>query len=153
MRAVIQRVTRGRVLVDDTVLGEIGRGLVILVGAGQGDEPEDAERLAAKIASLRIFADAEGKTNVSLFDVDGEALVISQFTLYADCRKGRRPSFTDAALPDVAEPLVDHLAAALCQNGVRRVETGRFGAMMMVEIHNDGPFTIWLDSSDLRKPR
>ena len=153
MRAVIQRVSRGRVLVDDTVLGEIGRGLVILVGAGQGDEPEDAERLAAKIAGLRIFADADGKTNLSLLDVDGEALVISQFTLYADCRKGRRPSFTDAALPDVAEPLVDHLAAALRQDGVRRVETGRFGAMMMVEIHNDGPFTIWLDSSDLRKPR
>ena len=153
MRAVIQRVSGGRVLVDDTVLGEIGRGLVILVGAGQGDEPEDAECLAAKIASLRIFADAEGKTNLSLLDIDGEALVISQFTLYADCRRGRRPSFTDAALPDVAAPLVDHLAAALRQNGVRRVETGRFGAMMMVEIHNDGPFTIWLDSSDLRKPR
>ena len=153
MRAVIQRVSRGRVLVDDTVLGEIGRGLVILVGAGQGDEPEDAERLAAKIASLRIFADAEGKTNLSLLDVDGEVLVVSQFTLYADCRRGRRPSFTDAALPDVAAPLVDHLAAALRQNGVRRVETGRFGAMMMVEIHNDGPFTIWLDSSDLQRPR
>ena len=153
MRAVIQRVSRGRVLVDDTVLAEIGRGLVILVGAGQGDEPEDAERLAAKIASLRIFADAEGKTNLSLLDVDGEVLVVSQFTLYADCRRGRRPSFTDAALPDVAAPLVDHLAAALRQNGVRRVETGRFGAMMMVEIHNDGPFTIWLDSSDLQRPR
>jgi len=153
MRAVIQRVSGGRVLVDDTVLGEIGRGLVILVGAGQGDEPEDAERLAAKIASLRIFADAEGKTNLSLLDVDGEVLVVSQFTLYADCRRGRRPSFTDAALPDVAAPLVDHLAAALRQNGVRRVETGRFGAMMMVEIHNDGPFTIWLDSSDLQRPR
>jgi D-tyrosyl-tRNA(Tyr) deacylase len=153
MRAVIQRVSRGRVLVDATVLGEIGRGLVILVGAGQGDEPEDAERLAAKIASLRIFADAEGKTNLSLLDVDGEALVVSQFTLYADCRRGRRPSFTDAALPDVAAPLVDHLAEALRQNGVRRVETGRFGAVMMVEIHNDGPFTIWLDSSDLQRPR
>ena len=153
MRAVIQRVTRGRVLVDDTVLGDIGRGLVILVGAGQGDEPEDAERLAAKIAGLRIFADAEGKTNLSLLDVDGEVLVVSQFTLYADCRRGRRPSFTDAALPDVAAPLVDHLAAALRQNGVRRVETGRFGAMMMVEIHNDGPFTIWLDSSDLQRRR
>ena len=153
MRAVIQRVSGGRVLVDDTVLGEIGRGLVILVGAGQGDEPEDAERLAAKIASLRIFADAEGKTNLSLLDVDGEVVVVSQFTLYADCRRGRRPSFTDAALPDVAAPLVDHLAEALRQNGVRRVETGRFGAMMMVEIHNDGPFTIWLDSSDLQRRR
>lgn len=153
MRAVIQRVSRGRVSVEGTVLGEIGPGLVILVGAGQGDEPDDAERLAAKIAGLRIFSDAEGKTNLSLLDVGGEALVISQFTLYADCRKGRRPSFTDAALPDVAEPLVDHLAVALRQDGVRRVETGRFGAMMMVEIYNDGPFTIWLDSSDLRRPR
>jgi D-aminoacyl-tRNA deacylase len=153
MRAVIQRVSRGRVSVEGTVLGEIGPGLVILVGAGQDDEPDDAERLAAKIAGLRIFSDAEGKTNLSLLDVGGEALVISQFTLYADCRKGRRPSFTDAALPDVAGPLVDHLAAALRQDGVRRVETGRFGAMMMAEIYNDGPFTIWLDSSDLRRPR
>jgi D-aminoacyl-tRNA deacylase len=153
MRAVIQRVTQGRVSAGDAVLGEIGPGLVILVGAGQGDETGDAERLAVKIAGLRIFSDSEGKTNLSLLDVDGEALVISQFTLYADCRKGRRPSFTDAALPDVAAPLVDHLAVALRQNGVRRVEMGRFGAMMMVEIHNDGPFTIWLDSDDLaRKP-
>ncbi|HNS51870.1 MAG TPA: D-aminoacyl-tRNA deacylase [Anaerolineae bacterium] len=151
MRAVIQRVTRGRVSVDGALLGQIGPGLVILAGAGQGDGPDDAERLAAKIAGLRIFSDAEGKTNLSLLDVDGEALVISQFTLYADCRRGRRPSFTGAALPDVAAPLVDRLADALRRSGVRRVETGRFGAMMMVEIHNDGPFTIWLDSSDLAK--
>jgi D-tyrosyl-tRNA(Tyr) deacylase len=151
MRAVIQRVTQGRVSVDGAVLGEIGRGLVILAGAGQGDGPEDAERLAAKIAGLRIFSDAEGKTNLSLLDVGGEVLVISQFTLYADCRKGRRPSFTDAALPEVAAPLVDRLADALRRNGVRRVEMGRFGAMMMVEIDNDGPFTIWLDSSDLAR--
>ena len=151
MRAVIQRVTQGRVSVDGAVLGEIGRGLVILAGAGQGDGPEDAERLAAKIAGLRIFADAEGKTNLSLLDVGGEVLVISQFTLYADCRKGRRPSFTDAALPEVAAPLVDRLADALRRNGVQRVEMGRFGAMMMVEIDNDGPFTIWLDSSDLTR--
>lgn len=151
MRAVIQRVTQGRVSVDGALLGEIGRGLVILAGAGQGDGPEDAERLAAKIAGQRIFADAEGKTNLSLLDVGGEVLVISQFTLYADCRKGRRPSFTDAALPEVAAPLVDRLADALRRNGVRRVEMGRFGAMMMVEIHNDGPFTIWLDSSDLAR--
>ena len=151
MRAVIQRATRGRVLVEGTVLGEIGPGLVILVGAGQGDEPEDAERLAAKIAGLRIFADAEGKTNLSLLDVSGEALVISQFTLYADCRKGRRPSFVYAAPPDLAEPLVQHFAARLRANGVRRVEMGEFGAMMLVEIHNDGPFTIYLDSSDLTR--
>lgn len=149
MRAVIQRVSQGRVSVDGEVLGEIGPGLVILVGAGQGDSAEDAERLAAKIAYLRIFSDAAGKANLSLLDVGGEALVISQFTLYADCRRGRRPGFTGAALPDAAAPLVDHLAAALRENGVRRVEMGRFGAMMMVEIHNDGPFTIYLDSQEL----
>jgi D-tyrosyl-tRNA(Tyr) deacylase len=149
MRAVIQRVSRGRVSVEGEAIGEIGPGLVILVGAGRGDGPGDAERLAAKIASLRIFSDAEGKTNLSLLDVDGEALVVSQFTLYADCRKGRRPSFTDAGLPDVAASLVDHFAAALRQTGVRRVEMGRFGAIMMVEIHNDGPFTLYLDSQDL----
>jgi len=153
MRAVIQRVTRSQVSVDGSVLGEIGPGLVILAGVGQWDKLEDTERLAAKIAGLRIFSDAQGKTNLSILDVDGEALVISQFTLFADCRKGRRPSFTDAAPPEVAAPLVDHLAAALRQNGVRRVEMGRFGAMMMVELNNEGPFTIWLDSSDLaRKP-
>ena len=149
MRAVIQRVSQGRVSVDGEVLGEIGPGLVILVGAGQGDSAEDAERLAAKIAYLRIFSDAAGKTNLSLLDVGGEALVISQFTLYADCRRGRRPGFTDAALPDVAAPLVDYFGDRLRQAGIRRVETGEFGAVMLVEIHNDGPFTIILDSEDL----
>ena len=105
--------------------------------------------MADKVANLRIFADAEGKTNLSALDVGGEALVISQFTLYADCRKGRRPSFIDAALPDVAAPLVDHFAGRLRQAGIRRVETGEFGAVMLVEIHNDGPFTIFLDTDDL----
>lgn len=149
MRAVIQRVQKGQVSVEGQVLGRIGPGLVILLGVGHGDGRTEADRLAAKIAHLRIFADAEGKTNLSLLDVGGGALVISQFTLYADCRKGRRPGFTDAALPDVAAPLVDYFAERLRQEGVRRVETGRFGAVMLVEIHNDGPFTLFLDSEDL----
>jgi D-aminoacyl-tRNA deacylase len=151
MRAIIQRVSRGRVSVEGRTLGEIGAGLVILLGAGHGDGQADADRMADKIANLRIFADAEGKTNLSLLDVGGEALVISQFTLYADCRKGRRPSFVYAAPPDLAEPLVAHFAERLRRNGLRRVEVGEFGAMMLVEIHNDGPFTIYLDSSDLTR--
>jgi D-tyrosyl-tRNA(Tyr) deacylase len=149
MRAVIQRVRQGRVSVEGKMIGEIGLGLVILLGAGPGDGQAEADRLADKIANLRIFADAEGKTNLSMLDVDGEALVISQFTLYADCRKGRRPSFVYAAPPDVAAPLVDYFALRLRQAGVRRVESGEFGAVMLVEIHNDGPFTLFLDTSDL----
>jgi D-tyrosyl-tRNA(Tyr) deacylase len=151
MRVVVQRVRKGRVSVAGQTLGEIGPGLVILLGVGHGDGPTEADRLATKIANLRIFADAEGKTNLSVLDVDGEALVISQFTLYADCRKGRRPSFIDAALPDVAAPLVDYFADQLRQAGIRRVETGEFGAFMLVEIHNDGPFTIFLGSDDLKQ--
>jgi len=151
MRAVIQRVSRGRVSVEGRTIGEIGPGLVILLGAGHDDGPADADRLAAKIAGLRIFADAEDKTNLSILDVDGEALVISQFTLYADCRRGRRPGFTDAALPEFAAPLVERFGLALRQAGVRRVETGRFGAVMLVEIHNDGPFTLYLDGDDLKR--
>ena len=151
MRAVIQRVCRGSVSVDEETIGEIGPGLVILLGAGHGDTVTDAERLAAKIATLRIFPDAEGKTNLSVLDVDGAALVISQFTLYADCRKGRRPSFVHAALPDIAAPLVDHFAGRLREMGVRQVEMGEFGAMMLVEIQNDGPFTIFLDSAELKR--
>jgi D-tyrosyl-tRNA(Tyr) deacylase len=151
MRAVIQRVSQGRVSSDGQPVGEIGPGLVILLGAGHGDGQAEADRLADKTANLRIFADAEGRTNLSVLDINGEALVISQFTLYADCRKGRRPSFVHAAPPDVAAPLVDHFAARLRQAGVRRVETGEFGAMMLVEIHNDGPFTIVLDTDDLSR--
>jgi D-tyrosyl-tRNA(Tyr) deacylase len=151
MRAVVQRVRAGRVLVAGETIGEIGLGLVILLGAGHGDGQAEAERLADKIATLRIFSDAEGKTNLSILDVDGAALVISQFTLYADCRKGRRPSFVHAALPDVAAPLVAHFAGRLRQAGIRQVETGEFGAMMLVEIHNDGPFTIILDTAELAR--
>lgn len=149
MRAVIQRVSHGRVSVKGETVGEIGLGLVILLGAGHGDGQAEADRLADKIANLRIFADAEGKTNLSILDVAGEALVISQFTLYADCRKGRRPSFIHAAPPEIAAPLVEYFAGRLRQAGIRRVETGVFGAMMLVEIHNDGPFTIVLDTKDL----
>jgi D-tyrosyl-tRNA(Tyr) deacylase len=136
-------------MIEGQTVGEIGQGLVILLGAGHGDGQPEADRLADKIANLRIFADAEDKTNLSILDVGGEALVVSQFTLYADCRKGRRPSFVRAALPDLAAPLVDHFAERLRQAGIARVETGEFGAMMLVEIHNDGPFTILLDTDDL----
>ena len=149
MKAVIQRVRQGQVSVEGKTIGEIGPGLVILLGVGHGDGQAEADRLATKIANLRIFADAEGKTNLSALDVNGEALVISQFTLYADARKGRRPSFIDAALPDVAAPLVDYFADRLRAAGVRHVAGGAFGAVMMVEIHNDGPFTIILDTQDL----
>jgi D-tyrosyl-tRNA(Tyr) deacylase len=137
--------------VGGETIGEIGHGLVILLGAGQGDTQAEVDRLANKIATLRIFSDSQGKTNLAILDVDGEALVISQFTLYADCRKGRRPSFVHAALPGVASPLVDSFADRLRQAGIRRVETGEFGAMMLVEIHNDGPFTIILDTDQLAR--
>ncbi|MGD2205910.1 MAG: D-aminoacyl-tRNA deacylase [Anaerolineae bacterium] len=150
MRAVIQRVREGQVSVDGRAIGQIGPGLVILLGIGEGDDREEVNYLADKIANLRIFADAEGKTNLSALDVGGEALVISQFTLYADCRKGRRPSFLHAAPPDVAESLVDDFTDRLRQAGIRRVESGEFGAMMLVEIHNDGPFTVILDTHELR---
>jgi D-tyrosyl-tRNA(Tyr) deacylase len=151
MRAVIQRVREGQVSVEGVTIGRIGPGLVILLGAGPDDDQAEADRLADKIANLRIFSDAEGKTNLSVLEVGGEALVISQFTLYADCRKGRRPSFIHAAPPDVAAPLVDYFAGRLRQAGLGRVETGEFGAMMLVEIHNDGPFTIILDTDDLKR--
>ncbi len=144
MRALVQRVNRGSVSVEGRVVGEIGLGVVVLVGVAHGDTEREAEWLARKVAGLRIFEDAGGRMNAGLLDVGGEALVISQFTLYADARKGRRPSFTGAASPDVAEPLVDHFARTLAQTGVV-VQTGVFGAHMLVEIHNDGPVTILLE--------
>ncbi len=144
MRAVVQRVSKASVSVEGEVVGAIGRGVVVLVGVTHGDTEEQAEWLARKAAGLRIFEDSEGKMNAGLIDVDGAALVISQFTLYADVRKGRRPGFTDTALPEVAEPLVEHFAQALRGHGVP-VETGVFGAHMLVEIHNDGPVTILLE--------
>ena len=144
MRALIQRVNSGKVIVADQVIARIGQGLVILLGIGHGDGEEQAVFLAEKIANLRIFEDAQGKTNLSVLDVGGEAIVVSQFTLYADTRKGRRPSFTDAALPDLAAPLVERFAELLRGHGVP-IQTGQFGAHMLVEIHNDGPVTIWLE--------
>lgn len=144
MRALIQRVSYGKVTVADQTVAQIGQGLVILLGIGHGDGDEQARFLTEKIATLRIFEDEQGKTNLSVLDVKGEALVVSQFTLYADTRKGRRPSFTDAALPEVAEPLVKRFADLLRAQGVP-TQTGQFGAHMLVEIHNNGPVTIWLE--------
>lgn len=144
MRAVLQRVTRGSVTVDGEKVAQIGPGLVILLGVGHGDDEAKAKAMAEKIALLRIFEDEAGKTNLSLLDVKGEALVVSQFTLYADARKGRRPSFTDAALPDVARPLVDIFVNHLRAQGVP-VGQGVFGAHMQVELVNDGPVTINLE--------
>ncbi|HEX6510763.1 MAG TPA: D-aminoacyl-tRNA deacylase [Chloroflexota bacterium] len=145
MRALLQRVRQASLTVDGQVTGRIGQGLCILLGVGPADTPPVAGALAAKSAELRIFNDGAGKMNLSLLDVGGQALVISQFTLYADTSRGRRPGFTGAALPAIASPLVDAFVQALRERGIH-VETGTFGADMLVEIHNDGPVTIWLDS-------
>ena len=144
MRALVQRVRSGRVSVEGRSVAEIGPGLVVLLGIGQGDGAAQADFLAEKIAQLRIFEDAEGKFNLSILDVQGEAIVVSQFTLYGDTRKGRRPSFTEAARPEIAAPLVDHFCQALRRQGVR-TQTGIFAAHMLVENANDGPVTIWLE--------
>jgi D-tyrosyl-tRNA(Tyr) deacylase len=144
MRTVVQRVCEASVTIDGQVVGAIGRGVVVLVGATHGDTNAEADWLARKIASLRIFEDANGKINAGLIDVGGKALVVSQFTLYADARKGRRPSFTAAAGPELADQLVDHFVKSLRGYGVH-VETGVFGADMLVDIHNDGPVTILLE--------
>jgi len=144
MRVVLQRVKRASVTVEGRVVGAIERGFVILVGVRVGDTEEAARWLAQKIATLRVFEDDQGKFNLALGDVGGAALVVSQFTLYADARKGRRPSFTDAAPPEVAEPLVARFADLLRAEGVP-VQSGIFGAKMLVEIHNDGPVTILLE--------
>jgi D-tyrosyl-tRNA(Tyr) deacylase len=144
MRAVVQRVSKGSVTVDGEVTGSIGQGLVVLVGVTHDDGDDEARFLANKIANLRIFADDEGKFNLSALDVGAAALVVSQFTLYGDARKGRRPSFVKAAPPEIAEPLIERFVSFLEEEGLR-VETGVFGAMMLVEIHNDGPVTIILE--------
>lgn len=144
MRALLQRVSGASVTVEEQTISSIGKGLLILLGVGHGDGEQQAAFLAEKIANLRIFEDEQGKTNLSILEVKGEAIVVSQFTLYADARKGRRPSFTDAALPDVAEPLVRRFVELLSGHGVP-TQSGQFGARMLVEIHNDGPVTIWLE--------
>jgi len=144
MRALLQRVSKASVTVDGQTISSIEKGLLILLGVGHGDGVEQANYLAEKTANLRVFEDDQGKTNLSILDVKGEAIVVSQFTLYADTRKGRRPSFIDAALPEVAEPLVRRFVELLRGHGVP-TQSGRFGAHMEVEIHNDGPVTIWLE--------
>jgi D-tyrosyl-tRNA(Tyr) deacylase len=144
MRAVLQRVRRGKVSVEGRTVAETGPGLVILLGVGLTDGEDVARALAEKIANLRIFEDSQGKMNLSIRDTGGSAIVVSQFTLYADTRKGRRPSFVDAALPDLARPLVDRFALLLSELGIP-TQTGEFGAHMLVEIENDGPVTIVLE--------
>jgi D-aminoacyl-tRNA deacylase len=144
MRALIQRVKRGKVSVEGGSVAEIGPGLVILLGIGKGDTEAQAHFLAEKIAGLRIFEDENGKFNLSILEKGGAAIVVSQFTLYADAGKGRRPSFTDAALPEVAAPLVDKFTDYLRLQGIP-TQSGVFGAHMLVEIENDGPVTIWLE--------
>ena len=147
MRALLQRVTEAAVTVDDDVIGRIGPGLLILLCAEHGDTAEDARFVAGKIAKMRIFSDDAGKTNLSVLDVKGAALVVSQFTLAADWRKGNRPGFSRAAAPDVAKALYEQFCALLAGEGVP-VQTGRFAASMQVSLVNDGPFTIWMDSRD-----
>jgi D-tyrosyl-tRNA(Tyr) deacylase len=144
MKAVVQRVRQASVSVDGETLGSIGSGLVVLLGIGRGDGDEQAQWVANKVANLRIFSDENGKMNRSVLDIGGQVLLISQFTLYGDARKGNRPGFTDAALPEVAEPLVSRVAQLLVQAAVP-VASGQFQAHMLVEIHNDGPVTIILE--------
>ncbi|MGD9393859.1 MAG: D-aminoacyl-tRNA deacylase [Dehalococcoidia bacterium] len=149
MKVLLQRVTSASVTVGGEVVGKIGRGLVVLVGVAEGDEPNDADYLAQKLVNLRIFADKEEKFNLSALDIKAELLLVSQFTLLADARKGRRPSFTGAAPPQLAEELFEYFVNAAKGSGLK-VQTGRFQQYMQVEIHNDGPVTIMLDSRDRR---
>ena len=149
MRLVYQRVSSASVRVNGAVVGDIEKGVVILLGIGQNDTEADAELLAKKTAELRVFEDENGKMNLSLLDVDGDALVVSNFTLYGNCRHGRRPEFTSAARPDIAIPLYEHFTNALRALGVKRVQTGEFGADMALQIGGDGPVTILMDSEQL----
>lgn len=148
MRVLLQRVTGGSVTVDGKITGAVDDGYVVLVGVTHADTEAHAEILARKVAVLRVFDDEQGKMNRSILDTGGSVLVISQFTLYADAKGQRRPSYMQAARPEHAEPLVRYFCDRLRAEGIQRVETGVFGAMMQVEIHNDGPVTIWLDSAD-----
>lgn len=149
MRFVIQRVTQASVTVDGQTIGSIGKGFLVLIGVNQTDTQTTADKMIKKLLGLRIFEDQNGKTNLSLQDVDGSLLLVSQFTLYADCRKGNRPSFINAGAPDLAEKLYEYIIAQ-CQLAVpKKVQHGSFGADMKVSLLNDGPFTILLDSEDL----
>ena len=150
MKALIQRVDHASVSVDGEVVGQIKAGLLVLLGAGRADTGADAEALARKVVGLRIFPDEDGRFNRSLVDVGGAMLVVSQFTLYADVRRGRRPSFTEAARPEQAEQLVDEFVEAVRSQGVEEVATGRFGAMMEVDLRNNGPFTLMVETADGR---
>lgn len=154
MRAVIQRVKYASVTIDGVVKSKIGQGFLILFGAGEGDTREDAQLLAKKTAGMRIFCDENDKMNLSLADIDGSVIVVSQFTLYADCRRGNRPSFTNAAPPSEANELYEYFVQLLREeHGIKDVQTGEFGADMKVELLNDGPVTIILDSDELKKSR
>ncbi len=148
MRVLLQRVTSGLVEVDHETVGQIGQGVVLLVGVGPEDDDQIVDKLAKKITGLRIFNDHTGRMNRSLIDVGGGALVVSQFTLYANSRKGLRPSFQGAAIPEIARPRIDRFCLRLNALGVKPVATGKFGAHMLVKIHNDGPVTIWMDSAE-----
>jgi D-aminoacyl-tRNA deacylase len=153
MRVLLQKVTHGQVTVADTLVGSVGLGYVALVGITHTDTLKEIEHMANKVVHLRVFEDEHGKMNRSLLDVGGEVLVVSQFTLYANARGGRRPDFIQAARPEIAEPLVSAFMQALQQAGVARVASGQFGAMMQVALVNDGPVTIWLDSAELNTPK
>ena len=148
MKFVIQRVTEGSVTVENKIIGQIGKGFVVLIGVGHEDTTDIADKMVKKMIGLRIFEDENGKTNLSLADVDGELLLISQFTLYANCKKGNRPSFTESGAPVLAEQLYQYIIEK-CQESVPMVQTGSFGADMKVSLVNDGPFTIVLDSNKL----
>lgn len=148
MRFVIQRVQRASVTIDSEVRGEIGKGFLVLIGVGVGDDERIADKLVQKLVNMRIFEDENGKTNLALRDVGGELLLVSQFTLYADCRKGNRPSFTRAGKPDQAERLYEYIIQK-CRKEISVVEQGEFGADMKVELLNDGPFTVILDSDEV----
>ncbi len=148
MRFVIQRVTQSSVSIDGTVIGKIGKGLLVLIGVAEEDTEETADKLVRKLTGLRVFEDENGKTNLSLADVKGELLLISQFTLYANCKKGNRPSFTEAGSPQKANALYEYIIAK-CRENVPIVETGSFGAEMKVSLVNDGPFTVLLDSEKI----
>ncbi len=150
MRLLIQRVKEASVTVEGKVTGKIGHGFLVFVGAEDADTQEIADRMLKKLVNLRIFQDSEGKTNLSILDVGGELLLVSQFTLYADCRKGNRPSFTKAGAPDHAEALY-HYMVEKAKESVSVVEEGVFGASMQVSLLNDGPFTVWLDSAEILK--